>query len=268
MTFNGDGYYKDEYLYSDGVLSLALDLGKSMVRCGAEINRVEETVVRVCYAYGMKSVDVFSIISMIQATVVDSDNAPHTQVRRIYSSQTDFGRLEKLNAFSRKICSDVPDVEQARQELKLITKKGKQYSLRVCLGHVVAACSFTLFFGGTWFDAFAAAPIAVIIYFLSAYIKVSGVNRLFFTAFTSAVAGFLSIGFVELGFGHDSDMIMIGNIMLIIPGLKLINSVREMLCGDLMSGLLRLLESIIIAVAIACGFAIAIIASGKMFPEV
>ena len=46
------------------VLSLAMDLGKSMVKCGAEMNRVEETIIRVCYAYGMKRVEVFSIISM------------------------------------------------------------------------------------------------------------------------------------------------------------------------------------------------------------
>ena len=88
---------------------------------------VEETVVRICYAYGMKSIDVFSVISMIQATVVDEQDVPHTQMRRIYSNQTDFGRLEKLNALSRKICANVPDVAVARQELEQVTKKDKQY---------------------------------------------------------------------------------------------------------------------------------------------
>ena len=50
--------------------------------------------------------------------------------------------------------------------------------------------------------------------------------------------------------------------MLIIPGLMLINSVREMLCGDVMSGLLRLMESVIIAMSIAVGFAIPLMLSG------
>lgn len=254
---------KEESLYSDRVLSLALDLGKNMVKCGAEINRVEETVVRICFAYGMKSIDVFSIISMIEATAIDENGMPHTQVRRIHSNQTDFGRLEKLNEFSRKICRTVPDVGTAIEELKSITQKGKQYSVSVCLGHMLAAGSFALFFGGSLLDCAAATVIAAVIYFLNSYIKVSGVNRLFFTAFISAVAGFLAIGFVHFGFGHDANMIMIGDIMLIIPGLKLINSVREMLCGDLMSGLLRLLESIFFAVAIACGFAIALLVTGK-----
>ena len=66
----------------------------------------------------------------------------------------------------------------------------------------------------------------------------------------------------HLGLADNAGMIMIGDIMLIIPGLMLIHSVREMLCGDLMSGLLRLLESLILALAIACGFAIPILILG------
>ena len=82
--------------YSEKVLSLALDLGRSMVKCGAEMNRVEETVVRIGYAYGMKKTEVFSIISMIHATVIDEDSRTHSQMRRISSMSVNFEKLEKL----------------------------------------------------------------------------------------------------------------------------------------------------------------------------
>ena len=90
---------------NEKILSLALDLGKSMVQCGAEINRVEETVRRVCFAYGMSKTEVFSIISMVYATVIDKNGSTHTQMRRIYSYAPNFDRLEQLNALSRKICA-------------------------------------------------------------------------------------------------------------------------------------------------------------------
>ena len=106
------------------------------------------------------------------------------------------------------------------------------------------------------------SPIAIIIYLLNSFIKVTGASRLFFTVLTSAVSGALALIFVRIGFGDNADMIMMGNIMLLIPGLMLINSVREMLCGDLMSGILRLLESVILALAIAVGYAIPIYISG------
>lgn len=250
---------------NEKVLSLALDMGKSMVQCGAEINRVEETVRRICYAYGLSRTEVFSIISMVYATVIDKDGRTQTQMRRIYSYAPNFDRLEQLNSLSRKICSTVPDIDEAARELKDLFVKKKPFRPTVCLGYIVAAMGFTVFFGGTLLDAVASAPIALVIYIMNAYIKATGVNRLFFTALSSAVSGFLALLFVNFGFGENANMIMIGDIMLLIPGLMLVNSVREMLCGDIMSGLLRLLESIIIAMAIACGFAVAIIAGNKIF---
>ena len=250
---------------NEKILSLALDLGKSMVQCGAEINRVEETVRRVCFAYGLSRTEVFSIISMVYATVIDKDGRTHTQMRRIYSYAPNFDRLEQLNSLSRKICSTLPDIDEAASELKSIFRKKKTFRPTVCLGYIIAAMGFTMFFGGNLLDAAASAPIALVIYLMNAYIKATGVNRLFFTALSSLLAGFLALLFVRLGFGENANMIMIGDIMLLIPGLMLVNSVREMLCGDIMSGLLRLLESVIIAVAIACGYAVAIILGNSIF---
>lgn len=250
---------------NEQILSLALDLAKSMVQCGAEINRVEETVRHVCCAYGLSRTEVFSIISMVYATVIDKNGNTHTQMRRIYSYAPNFDRLEQLNSFSRKICAEVPAPEAAAEELKSFFVKKKPFRPTVCLGYIIAAMGFTVFFGGTLWDAVASAPIALVLYLMNAFIKATGANRLFFTALSSAISGFMALSFVHFGFGENANMIMIGDIMLLIPGLMLVNSVREMLCGDLMSGLLRLLESVIIAMAIACGFAAAIIIAGRIF---
>ena len=249
---------KAEKRHCEKVLSLALDLGKSMVKCGAEVNRVEETVIRVCYAYGIEKAQVFSIVSMIHATVIDKESGAHSQMRRIYSYGVNFGRLEKLNALSRKICSEKTDIDIVRLELEKICIEEKNFNIKVCAGYVLAAAAFAVFFGGNLSDALAAAPIVAVIYLMQTYIRVKGASRLFFTAVESAVAGLMALVFVHIGFGSNPDKIMIGDIMLLIPGLMLINALREMLCGDLMSGLLRLLESVILAVAIAVGFAIPI----------
>lgn len=265
MQDNKIAFDSENKEYSEKVLSLALELGKSMVQCGAEINRVEETVRRIGFAYGMNRTEVFSIISMVYATVIDKNGKTHTQMRRIYSYAPNFDRLEQLNSLSRKICSEVPDIDEAAAELKSLFVKKNPFRPTVCLGYIIGAMGFTVFFGGTLWDAVAASPIALVIYLMNAYIKSTGVNRLFYTALSSFVAGFLALIFVHYGFGENANMIMIGDIMLIIPGLMLVNSVREMLCGDLMSGLLRLLESVILAMAIACGFAVAIIIGGRVF---
>ena len=119
----------DYEVNADKVLTFALDLGKSMIKCSAEVNRVEETVIRICHAYGIKKAQVFSIISMITATVIEDNGNPHTQTRRIYAYSTNFGRLEKLNALSRKICAETPDIDEARKELTEICSDKKDFSV-------------------------------------------------------------------------------------------------------------------------------------------
>ncbi len=250
---------ENEVTKAEKVLSLALDLGKSMVKCGAEINRVEETVLRIGYAYNMKDTQIFSVVSMMHATVIDNDGRSHSQTRRIYSYGVNFKRLEQLNDLSRTICSTTPDIDEARKKLEEITSEKNHLSLFVACGYMLSSFAFAIFFGGTLLDGVATLPIAVMIYLMQHYIKATGASKLFFTVLQSILAGSLALLFVKMGFGNNADMIMIGDIMLIIPGFMLINSVREMLCGDLMSGLLRLLESVILAMAIACGFAIPIL---------
>ena len=247
---------KNTEVNTDQVLGLAMDIGKGMVKCGAEINRVEETIVRICHAYELKETDVFSVISMIVTTTFDKSGKDYTQSRRIHSYSTDFGKLEKLNALSRKICEERPNPAEAREELEKINSHKKRLQLSVCIGYILAASGFTVFFGGSAKDAIAAAPIAAILWLISSLSRARGMNKLFLTALSSAISGFLAILFVKIGFANSAPMIMIGDVMVIVPGLMLINSVREMLCGDVMSGLLRFLESIIISLAIACGFAV------------
>ena len=83
-----------------------LDMGALLLDCGAEISRVEDTLIRMGKAYGASHVDAFVITSLISLTLVFSPYDPVTDTRRIYSSSgTDFYRLEKLNSLKNKcIC--------------------------------------------------------------------------------------------------------------------------------------------------------------------
>ena len=51
-----------------------------------------------------------------------------------------------------------------------------------------------------------------------------------------------------------AEMIMIGEIMLLIPGIMVTNSIRNMLIGDIISGLVKLTEGLLLACAVAGGF--------------
>lgn len=67
------------------------------------------------------------------------------------------------------------------------------------------------------------------------------------------------MNFAKFGLCDNSDKVMIGTIMLLIPGIAFTNGLRDLIGGETISGSLRLLEAVIQASAIAIGFALAVI---------
>ena len=82
-------------------------------------------------------------------------------------------------------------------------------------------------------------------------------NQIFVNVVSSFLVSLASIALVRLGCGRDVNQIIIGNIMLLIPGIALTNSMRDMISGDIMSGMLRFFDAILVAAAIAAGYILA-----------
>lgn len=242
----------------DQILHGLLDMGQMLLLCGAEINRVEDTMTRLGRAYGAKKVDIFAITSDLVLTVLFEDGVELTQTRRIRKASTfDFVKLERLNALSRRICTEPVSAKDFRAELKKIDREQPKTFL-LYLGSAVTAFSFTLFFGGKWYDAVLAAFVGLMVCFMQQKIQPVFRNAAFF----QALAGFVSGSFIwfvgRQVWVLNVNMISIGVIMLLIPGAALTNAVRDMLVGHTVSGLLRMVESLLLALMLAIGFGSAI----------
>lgn len=81
---------------------------------------------RICIAYGFTDCEIYAVTSLIVATIRDKDGNHYTQSVRVQSYGTDLGRLEELNAFSRRICAQVPDVEDLTRADSPIQKRQAQ----------------------------------------------------------------------------------------------------------------------------------------------
>ena len=84
----------------DEVLDVILDIGCRLLESGAEVRRVEDTVERLCLAYGAHDVDVFSIVVLVGVTVEGPDGNHYTQIRKVGSIGNSLVRIEKLNALA------------------------------------------------------------------------------------------------------------------------------------------------------------------------
>ena len=242
----------------DQILHGLLDMGQMLLLCGAEINRVEDTMTRLGRAYGAKKVDIFAITSDIVLTILFEDGVELTQTRRIRkASSFDFVKLERLNALSRKICTEPVSAAEFRAELKKIDREQPKAGT-LYLGSVVTALSFTLFFGGTWMDSLLAALVGAMVCFLQQKVQPVFRNAAFFQVLVGFLAGSVIWALGRAVPAFDVNEISIGVIMLVIPGAALTNAVRDMLVGHTVSGLLRMVESLLLALMLAIGFGSAI----------
>ena len=101
----------------DKLLQTILDIGEEMVVAGAEVSRVEESIQRMCRAYGCDRINVFIIVSNLQVTVEAPDGQILTHIRCIERNDVNFDRLDYLNDLSRYICVVKPDVEHMKKKL-------------------------------------------------------------------------------------------------------------------------------------------------------
>ena len=253
-------------------VSRALDIGERMLLAGGEVSRVEDTVSRILKCYGAARVEVFTILSFISLTAVFDEETVLTENRRvsIVAYSNDFTRLEQLNALSRRICQEELSLEEVTEELSRIDlpPRKKQFrELYLLLGYVLSGFAFALFFGGTWRDAAGAGICCLAVWFLNWFLKRAALQRLFHAFFVSFIAGTLSYLVILLGLGEHPGQVMMAVIMVLIPGIAITNAMREVLISDTISGILRLVEALLIASAVAFGFALAMFLFKDRFPE-
>ena len=97
------------------IVKLALDIGEHMLMSGGEVDRVEDTICRLCNAYGAERTDVFSITSATIVTATWPDNTIITQSRRVPSGNRNFDKLAALNDLSRRLCKEKIPFDDAQK---------------------------------------------------------------------------------------------------------------------------------------------------------
>ncbi|MGB4985615.1 MAG: threonine/serine exporter family protein, partial [Erysipelotrichaceae bacterium] len=77
-------------------------------------------------------------------------------------------------------------------------------------------------------------------------------NKFIINFFDGLVIGFISLVGYKL-FDLSYSTIIVGTIMIQVPGMLITNAILDCLNGDLVSSVVHIVESILIAIAIACG---------------
>lgn len=240
---------------------LALETGRIMLQSGASTNRVELMMHKVCSGFGYNTAESFVTPTGIFFSLEDGEERIATRIKRIENRRIDLG---KITAVSKAVnCLQSPDCEklihgQSRsasfwQELQKIDNGAPYQAWVTNLAGGLTSGFFCLLFGGSWMEFYVAFTIGMLVSFGLKYINRLPVNNFLSSALASALIVILAksidhyVPYIRL------DNIIIGGIMILVPGLSVTNAIRDTMSGDLVSGTARAVEAFIITVGIVAG---------------
>lgn len=240
---------------TDTIVNLAAEAGKIMLQNGGETYRVEQTIGMICHAYNIKDTQSFVSPTAIITSSTSDDGKNSTIIKRITTRSIDLNKVAMVNDLSRKIQGNPLPFDEFEAELRKIVKYPSYSKILKMLFSGLTTGSFTILFGGGSYDFVVSFFAGMIINRLCGLLARLRVNDFFINIIGGTVAGLIGLSASSLSYLFHEDKIIIGSIMLLVPGLIITNAIRDTIAGDLISGLSRGLEAIVIAGAIAIGTA-------------
>lgn len=228
------------------------EIGRLLIKYGAEIYRVEESLIRMCQSYGYDNVEVFALPSYFTLSVLINDNQTYTLSKRSRHNRINLEKIYELNNLVRFACQNKPAIDYLQSEIKRINSIKTNYLL-VFLGYGIGTGFFATFFGGGLNETLAAIIIGFILYFFILLMEYLDINNLVSTLLSSMLLTAIALIAYHLGIVANSQAIIIGCLMILTPGVAITNSLRDIMGGDYISGTARMLEALLIAAFIAIG---------------
>ncbi len=239
-------------------LELSFQMGETLLKNGAEISRVQETMERVAGAYEIDSFDVYVLTNAIFATGVEQGIEHAARMKHVPGTTIHFGRIEAVNQLSREIAQGQHTVEEAFAILKEVRALPYTKLLLSVLACAVGSACFSYLFGGGWRDALIAFFCGVALELYLYWTSRRGLSKFLTNLSASALVTFLGAVFFLLGVGENMDKIIIGSIIRLVPGVALTTSIRDFFNGDYLSGAIRMLDALLVGGCIAVGVGVVV----------
>lgn len=235
------------------VMTLAVEIGDAMLRNGAEIYRVEDSVLRIIESYDVDDYDVYVLTNGIFASANENKEDAYSIVRHVPLSATHLGRIAALNQLTRDICEKKCSLDEAWKRLAEYRAIPFAKSASQIFFSGLGCGGYAFMFGGTFIDSFFGFFIGMLLQVFCDCLKRHNTSRFVVNIFGSAMVTAGALLVLYLGFPVLYDKIIIGCIMPLVPGIALTTSIRDFFNGDYLCGTIRTIDALLTAFCIAVG---------------
>lgn len=240
------------------ILDLAIEAGRILLDAGAEIFRVEETIQRIAGAYGIQKCSTFVLSTGIFVTAENEEGEIYASVKHIPFTGAKLHRIAAVNQLSRQIVEGKYTVKEAEEELaKIKDMPGKKPFTRIFAAGVGSG-SFCYILGGGAENMLAAFLSGFFLYVVLVAMekREKQTSKIVLNMIGGFCVSLFSVIFYRMGLGNTPGSILVGSVMPLVPGVSLVNAVRDFADGDYIGGGVRFLDALMVALGVALGVGI------------
>lgn len=242
----------------DEVLDFCVNLSRKMIVSGANLERVRLAVEFISRAYNLRDLSIYLLSTHISLSAYDSERRYASRQASIPPAGINLNRLRSLNQLSYRVSEVTPPTKLLTQMLERASQVSEYNSMIILIGKICAVICLCFMFGGSLNEIIPVAFVVALIHFMMQILEKTGLDRLVINSLTMFTATSLAILFVYSGFNDNLPAVIIGVSLLVIPGIPLVNAMRNLLCGSEINGILQMLKIFVDTMALGMGIYVAV----------
>lgn len=249
------------------VMHAAMEAGHILLENGAEIDRVEETMDRICRHFGVANASFFVLANGLFATDESRNEygGQFADVRHIPVHGARLDKVASVNQLSREMEAGRYTPEELLEELKKVRElPEKPKWLQVIASGVGSAC-FCYLFGGGYADCLGSFIAGLFLYVFFLYIEKGRLKKLMHSIAGGALVTCVCVICFHLGLGDSLNHMIVGSVIPLVPGVAFTNGIRDIGNEDYIAGTVRLLDAILVFFGIAAGVGIMLMVLRDIF---
>lgn len=242
----------------DDALRLSTEAARIVLESGGETYRAEDVMSAIASALGGLDPDSFATPTGFMASCDDIRGRSRSVVKRIRKRQMNLEKISRIDSLAKGAVSGIIDQDGVERELCTIDSLGQYPKPIPLIGAAFGTGFFCLLFGGAWNDAILASILGVVICMMMTWLGSMRLSEFFSNMVGGGIAAATALCALSLGLIANLDAVIIGSIMLLVPGVMIVNAIRDIIAGDLVSGIARGANAFISAAGISIGVGVAL----------
>ncbi len=236
------------------ILAITIRAASMILENGGETYRAEETAVKTALSLGAVTATAFVTPTVVQISYTDEDRRYHTAVQRVTKRGVNLKKISLVNSLSRRLVkrslSKPSHVERALNWIDTMP----QYPLwMIIAGASLSSLFFALMFGGNVCEAVIALLIGFILRVSLIFLDRIHLNSFIISLLAGAIVSICTEAVYVFKLIPSIEIVLTAVLMQVVPGLAIVNAIRDLIAGDLVAGNARLIEAFMIASGLSIG---------------